>query len=82
MGSCCCCFFLFLFIYSEAHTQGLKSALTALPELTERKRILDMHTNIATALLNNIKDRQLDTFFALEETILKQVSMMQNYHHP
>jgi hypothetical protein len=29
--------------------------------------------NIATYLLNGIKDRQLDTFFQVEEVIAKQV---------
>ena len=34
----------------------LSSAMTALPRVTEMKKIVDMHTTIATSLLNEIKE--------------------------
>ncbi|KAI9204158.1 Sec1-like protein [Polychytrium aggregatum] len=55
-------------------TQDLKAAISALPKLTERKRILDLHTEVATALFKLIEQRQLDVFFSMEEYIGKQAS--------
>ncbi|KAJ3242577.1 Vesicle trafficking between the ER and Golgi [Chytriomyces hyalinus] len=55
----------------NSNAEVLKYALTALPELTDRKRTLDMHMNIATALFGIINERKLDTFFAQEEAIGK-----------
>jgi hypothetical protein len=37
------------------NTNKLTSAVSSLPELIEKKRLLDMHTNIATTLLEQIK---------------------------
>jgi hypothetical protein len=60
---------------TSTSAQHLKAAITLLPELRERKNILDMHMNIATALLKGIKERQLDNFFQLEEDIKKQTKI-------
>lgn len=57
---------------TSASAQHLKAAITLLPEMRERKGVLDMHMNILAALLSGIKDRQLDNYFQMEESVLKQ----------
>ena len=59
-----------------AGAKGLSAALGKLPELTLRKKSLDMHMNIATNLLKVIQERQLDAFFSMEEAINKVVRVL------
>jgi len=51
---------------------GLAAAINALPEMTEKKRSIDMHTNIATALLNEVKARELDRYYEMEDQFSSQ----------
>jgi len=53
----------------------LASTISSLPELMEKKKRIDMHTNIATALLDIIKGRSLDVFFELEEKIMTKATL-------
>ncbi|KAF7549543.1 hypothetical protein G7046_g8315 [Stylonectria norvegica] len=57
---------------TSASAQHLKAAITLLPEMRERKGVLDMHMNILAALLTGIKNRQLDNYFQIEENVIKQ----------
>uniref|UniRef100_A0A1B0GMV8 Protein sly1 homolog n=1 Tax=Phlebotomus papatasi TaxID=29031 RepID=A0A1B0GMV8_PHLPP len=57
------------------NTARLTSAVNSLPQLMELKRLIDMHTKIATAILNCIKARRLDSFFELEEKIMSKAAL-------
>lgn len=54
----------------QQNTAGLMAAVSSLPQLTEKKRVADKHTNIASALMRIIKDRQLDQLHQVEEELL------------
>jgi len=54
---------------------GLAAAINALPEMTEKKRSIDMHTNIATALLNEVKARELDRYYEMEDQFASQSTL-------
>ncbi|XP_058966963.2 sec1 family domain-containing protein 1-like [Pocillopora verrucosa] len=56
-------------------TAKLTSAVSSLPELLEKKRIIDMHTTIATALLEHIKSGKLDIYFETEEKIMSKATL-------
>lgn len=57
------------------NTEKLTNAVNSLPILMEKKRLIDMHTKIATSILNYIKSRRLDSFFELEEKIMSKQTL-------
>lgn len=57
------------------NTEKLTNAVNSLPQLMEKKRLIDMHTKIATSILNFIKSRRLDSFFELEEKIMSKLQL-------
>lgn len=60
----------------NSSTARLSMAVTSLPEILARKRTVDMHIDIAASLLDQIKERKLDTFFEMEEKLLSKSSSL------
>ena len=48
------------------NTTLLANAVSSLPELLEKKRHLNLHMNMASAVLEEVKRRKLDQFFETE----------------
>ncbi|GFR22728.1 sec1 family domain-containing protein 1 [Trichonephila clavata] len=48
---------------------------SSLPELLEKKRLIDMHMSVATAILDHIKSRKLDVYFEIEEKIMGRATL-------
>lgn len=57
------------------NTEKLTNAVNSLPQLLEKKRLIDMHTKVATCILNTIKSRRLDSFFEIEEKIMSKLTL-------
>uniref|UniRef100_A0A1A8KDF3 Sec1 family domain-containing protein 1 n=2 Tax=Nothobranchius kuhntae TaxID=321403 RepID=A0A1A8KDF3_NOTKU len=57
------------------NTAKLTSAVSSLPELLEKKRLIDLHTNVATAVLDHIKSRKLDVYFEYEEKLMSKSAL-------
>ncbi|ONK79064.1 uncharacterized protein A4U43_C01F2530 [Asparagus officinalis] len=57
------------------NTKHLMNAVNSLPELTERKKVIDKHTNIATTLLGEIKGRSMDAYCEIENSMLTKMSV-------
>ncbi|KAK7595132.1 hypothetical protein V9T40_001565 [Parthenolecanium corni] len=64
-----------VFSMMSDNTAKLTSAVNSLPQLLERKRLIDMHTTIATSVLDTIKSRRLDTLFEFEEKVMSKMSL-------
>lgn len=57
------------------NTKHLMNAVNSLPELTERKKVIDKHTNIATVLLGKIKERSIDSYCTIEDDMLTKANV-------
>lgn len=53
----------------KPQTSNLQETVNQLPELTARKAIIDMHMNVLLALLNELKSKNLDSFFEIEQNL-------------
>jgi len=56
-------------------TRALASTINQLPELQEKKRLIDAHMNIATELLSHIRARSIDSYYAIEEALMEGRSL-------
>lgn len=57
---------------NNTNAQHLKNVVHQIPELQRKKKTLDNHMALLTAILGEIQARHLDNFFQLEENVMKQ----------
>ncbi|EME31700.1 protein transporter [Galdieria sulphuraria] len=60
---------------SHDSSNDLASSVAKIPVLMKKKRTIDLHTSIASALLDCIKERSLDAFFQLEDALMSKPSL-------
>jgi len=53
-------------------TQDLAAAFNLMPEMRQKKRLIDMHTNIATALMKEVGARELHRYYEMEDQFSSQ----------
>ncbi|CDK27764.1 unnamed protein product [Kuraishia capsulata CBS 1993] len=54
---------------NSSDTLHIQQAVKALPELTARKSIIDMHMKVLAALLQELESKSLDAFFEVEQNV-------------
>eukprot|EP00051_Salpingoeca_urceolata_P031156 m.10522 g.10522 ORF g.10522 m.10522 type:complete len:632 (-) comp3809_c0_seq1:25-1920(-) len=52
------------------NTAKLTSAISSVPEMLKKKKFLDMHTTLLTTVVDHLKERQLDSYYEMEEEIM------------
>lgn len=53
----------------EGDTKQIQEAIKALPELTHRKSIIDMHMSVLSELIKQLQTKSLDSFFEIEQNL-------------
>jgi hypothetical protein len=53
-------------------TSKLTSAINSLPQLLAKKKCLDMHTTLLTAVMTQLGERHLDAYYEMEEEIMNK----------
>ena len=65
--------------YNKVQSADIRVTVQALPQLTERKRLIDQHLAIGQAILDRIKERELGEYFAMERRVnVKEASKWLN----
>ncbi|GMM29380.1 syntaxin-binding protein [Martiniozyma asiatica (nom. inval.)] len=54
---------------NQADTKHIQEAIKALPDLTHRKSIIDMHMTVLSELIKELQSKSLDSFFEIEQNL-------------